>query len=84
MEVAIKITNKLKMSEMGLGSRVENEISLHRIMDHENVVRLYNSFEDDDYVYMVMDICRYGNMFKFLKSFGPLDEITVCSLFMFQ
>eukprot|EP01035_Chromulina_nebulosa_P042676 gene42676-57769_t len=73
-EVAIKITNKLKMIELGVDERVDNEIQLHSKMHHQNIVQLFNSFEDDENVYMVMEICKYGNMFKYLRSFGPLTE----------
>ena len=62
------------MIDLGVGARVDNEIQLHSKMHHQNIVQLFNSFEDDENVYMVMEICKYGNMFKYLRSFGPLTE----------
>ena len=65
------------MIELGVDKRVDNEIQLHSKMHHQNIVQLFNSFEDDENVYMVMEICKYGNMFKYLRSFGPLTETEV-------
>ena len=49
MEVAIKIMSKTQ-------STVDQERTLHRAMsDHPNVVTLHRDFEDEDYVYLVLD-----------------------------
>lgn len=62
------------MIELGVDSRVDNEIQLHSAMHHVNIVQMHSSFDDEENVYMVMEICKYGNMFKYLRSFGPLTE----------
>ena len=49
MEVAIKIMSKTQ-------STGDQERTLHRAMsDHPNVVTLHRDFEDEDYVYLVLD-----------------------------
>ena len=76
-EVAIKMIEKSKMLEHSMVARVNNEILLHTFMQHKNVVKIYNTFEDNEKVYMVMEICRLGNLYKYLKTYGPLTEKNV-------
>ncbi|KAJ0447857.1 putative protein kinase CAMK-CDPK family [Helianthus annuus] len=40
---------------------VKREIKILRVLSgHENVVQLYNAFEDDSYVYIAMELCEGG------------------------
>ena len=36
---------------------LRNEIEIMKSMDHPNIVRLYETFEDHSYIYMVMEVC---------------------------
>jgi polo-like kinase 4 len=55
-------------------SRVKNEILIHSQLRHSNIVRFMGCFEDDHNVYMILELCNYGNMFQFLRRNGPLSE----------
>lgn len=42
---------------------VKREVKiLQALSGHENVVHFYNAFEDDDYVYIVMELCEGGEL----------------------
>ncbi|XP_059623498.1 calcium-dependent protein kinase 28-like isoform X1 [Cornus florida] len=42
---------------------VKREVKiLHALAGHENVVHFYNAFEDDSYVYIVMELCEGGEL----------------------
>lgn len=45
-------------------------------MNHPNVVKIYEAFETDDYVYLVMDYVGGGSLHSYLreKSNRRLDE----------
>ncbi len=34
------------------------EIKVHQSMVHENIVKYYHCFEDDDFVYLVLELCE--------------------------
>ena len=53
--VAIKILNKAEMKSQNLTKRVANEVEIHWQLRHFAILELYNYFEDDENVYLVMD-----------------------------
>ena len=38
--------------------KMSQEIALHRNISHENVVAFHSFFEDKDFVYVVLELCR--------------------------
>jgi serine/threonine protein kinase len=71
---AIKILSKAVMQEHRAAHKVNNEIKVHEPMDHPNVVKLLDSFEDGRNVYMVLELCEGGNLFRYLNNTGPMAE----------
>ncbi|RKP23715.1 kinase-like domain-containing protein, partial [Syncephalis pseudoplumigaleata] len=58
--VAIKMMAKNRMSSEGLKRRVVNEVAIHLRLQHPAVLKLYDCFEDKQYVYLVMELCGGG------------------------
>lgn len=46
---------------------LKDEIEMLRKLDHPNVLRLYESFEDGKTVYLVMELCTGGDLFERLQ-----------------
>ena len=38
--------------------KMSQEIALHRSISNENVVAFHSFFEDNDFVYVVLELCR--------------------------
>jgi len=55
--------------------RVKQEISIHSRLQHPSILKLYTSFEDHDYVYMVLELCHNGDLQKYLKTVTVLSEV---------
>jgi serine/threonine protein kinase len=66
---------KTRVVENG-GSRemIQREISIHRRLQHENIVNLHSSYEDETHFYMVMDYVNKGNLYQIIKMSHGLDE----------
>ncbi|XP_059623499.1 calcium-dependent protein kinase 28-like isoform X2 [Cornus florida] len=61
--VAVKRIEKNKMVLPVAVEDVKREVKiLHALAGHENVVHFYNAFEDDSYVYIVMELCEGGEL----------------------
>ena len=44
------------------------------VLDHPNIIKLYEVFEDAKYVHMVTDLCKGGDLFTHLTDHGAFDE----------
>lgn len=61
--VAVKRLEKSKMVLPIAVEDVKREVKiLKALTGHENVVQFYNAFEDDSYVYIVMELCEGGEL----------------------
>ncbi|TXG59790.1 hypothetical protein EZV62_014363 [Acer yangbiense] len=61
--VAVKKIEKNKMILPIAVEDVKREVKiLQALAGHENVVKFYNAFEDDSYVYIVMELCEGGEL----------------------
>ena len=45
-------------------TRLKTEINLLRELDHPNIVKLYETFEDKQYIYLIMEECSGGELFQ--------------------
>ena len=66
-KVAIKIMKKSTMDSSDL-ELVRTEIEILKICQHPNIIRLYNVFENADYLYIIMEYCSGGDLFSFLEN----------------
>uniref|UniRef100_A0A7S1MKU5 non-specific serine/threonine protein kinase n=1 Tax=Alexandrium catenella TaxID=2925 RepID=A0A7S1MKU5_ALECA len=51
-----------------------NEVEINTVMDHPNIVRLYETFEDKHQVYLVMEVCNGGELFDTIIDQGFFSE----------
>ena len=66
-KVAIKIMKKSSMDSSDL-ELVRTEIEILKICQHPNIIRLYNVFENADYMYIIMEYCSGGDLFSYLEN----------------
>ena len=66
-KVAIKIMKKSTMDSSDL-ELVRTEIEILKICQHPNIIRLYNVFENADYLYIIMEYCAGGDLFSYLEN----------------
>ncbi|KAL4361048.1 hypothetical protein GQ457_04G021150 [Hibiscus cannabinus] len=61
--VAVKKIEKNRMVLPVAVEDVKREVKiLEALKGHENVVQFYNAFEDDSYIYIVMELCEGGEL----------------------
>jgi polo-like kinase 1 len=55
-------------------NKIENEVAIIAEMDHPWVVRMNRFFEDDENVYIIMELCENKSMIELLKTRTRLTE----------
>lgn len=82
-QVAVKIIDKKKM--VGGSSRadaVRDEVSTLQRVSHPNIIRIYNHFEDDTNVYLVLELVVGGELFDFVVKYADgLPESAALAIF---
>ncbi|XP_018098808.1 serine/threonine-protein kinase PLK4 isoform X2 [Xenopus laevis] len=68
IDVAIKMIDKKAMQKVGMVQRVRNEVEIHCQLKHPSILELYNYFEDNNYVYLILEMCQNGEVNRFLKN----------------
>ncbi|PIA60080.1 hypothetical protein AQUCO_00400752v1 [Aquilegia coerulea] len=72
-EVAVKVILKSSMTTTIAMEDVKREVKiLHALTGHKNLVQFYDSFEDDDNIYIVMELCRGGELLDRILSRGGI------------
>ncbi|OMJ16746.1 Serine/threonine-protein kinase PLK4 [Smittium culicis] len=65
-KVAIKVIEKEQLKNDELRDRIAAEVSIHSRLSHPSIVKLYDYFEDSKRVYLVMELCKGGDLFNYL------------------
>jgi len=62
---AIKTIHKLRVDDL---QKFQVEIEIMKVMDHPNVIKLYEHFQDTKNFYLVMELCSGGDLFDHIIS----------------
>jgi len=49
---------------------VRTEIEILKICQHPNIIRIYDVFENVDFIYIIMEFCSGGDLFSYLEKRG--------------
>jgi calcium-dependent protein kinase len=71
MTCAMKV---IKISAIPCMDSFVNECAIHTDLDHPNIVRLYETFEDKQQVYLSMELCTGGELFDAIIDLGHFNE----------
>merc|ERR1712224_720468 len=77
---AIRACKSINKSQMKNMDRFKQEIALMKIMDHPNIIKLYETFEDHRNIYLIMELCVGGELFDRIIEAGPFTESQAATL----
>ena len=55
-------------------NKFKNEINVLSKVDHPNIIRLFEIFEDDRYISLIMEYCQGGELFKKINELAEKDQ----------
>ena len=82
--VAIKSFNKkkLSLSNKEIMKKIMCETKLMKKLNHPNITKILEMFEDEEYILIIMEYINGGNLFSFVKKRRKLTE--KISIFLFR
>ncbi|CAK77788.1 unnamed protein product (macronuclear) [Paramecium tetraurelia] len=72
-EFAVKVFDKTLMQSQDQASLLK-EIELLRVMNHKNIINIQEAFENDQYIYIVHDLYKGGELHKELMKNKTFSE----------
>ncbi|KAK3599647.1 hypothetical protein CHS0354_029109 [Potamilus streckersoni] len=72
-EVAIKIIDKTQLNPSSL-QKLFREVRIMKILDHPNIVKLFEVIETEKTLYLVMEYASGGEVFDYLVAHGRMKE----------
>ncbi|KAL6644876.1 hypothetical protein ACP70R_016484 [Stipagrostis hirtigluma subsp. patula] len=72
--VAIKIINCEQMKTMEMEEKAKREIKILKLFIHPHIIRLYEVIYTPTDIYVVMEYCKYGELFDYIVEKGRLQE----------
>ncbi len=78
--VAIKIMAKKNMDKSDL-ELAKVEIDILKIGQHPNIIKLYDIYENENYIYIIMEYCSGGDLLSYFEYHKyELPETKVCEI----
>jgi len=74
---AVKSIAKAQMKNL---IRFKQEIAIMKMMDHPNIIKLYETFEDHRNIYLVMELSTGGELFDRIIEQGHFSELKAAIL----
>lgn len=83
-KVAIKVINKKKIEDDI--DQILDEISILKELDHPNIIKYHETYENEKYMYIVMEYCSGGELFdviaKRAQKEGSFNESEAADMMM--
>jgi 5'-AMP-activated protein kinase catalytic alpha subunit len=77
-KVAVKILEKSRIKDSSDIERVSREIKILKLVNHPNVVKLYEIIETPKHIYLIMEYAPCGELFDYIVARSKLSEDQAC------
>jgi len=71
---ATRAVKMIPMGKLGSMASFRREVSIMKSLEHPNIVRLHDTYEETECVYLAMELCRGGELFDRIIALGHLSE----------
>lgn len=79
-EFAVKIFRKASAQGQASAEKLISEIEILKKIDHPNIIRIFEYFDDDKRLYVIMEKCEGGDIFSQILRLNSLNEIIIARI----
>ncbi|KAK2962642.1 putative serine/threonine protein kinase [Blattamonas nauphoetae] len=80
-KVAAKILDKERIHDIADMERITREINVMKLLNHPNVVKLYEVIDTQRHIYIITELISGGELFDYIVHHGKLKEREACRFF---
>eukprot|EP01041_Mallomonas_annulata_P001328 gene1328-2557_t len=80
-KVAVKVLEKNRIKDQADVRRVNREIKILKKANHSNIIQLYEVFDTNETIYLMMENADGGEMFDYIVSHRYVQERQACKFF---
>ncbi|OHT05798.1 Serine/threonine-protein kinase PLK1 [Tritrichomonas foetus] len=73
-EVAIKVTSRDRLKKPKAEQKHKTEVAIQMSLDHPNIVKAIDFFQDQFFTYLVLELCPGGSLKSLIRKRGSLTE----------
>lgn len=77
---ALKKISKKEVKNQNMITQLNNEIKISRQLDHPNIIKLYDTFDTGEDIYLVLELAQNGQLYSKVVREGKLDERTTIQM----
>jgi len=77
---AIRACKTIRKAALKNSDDLKREIAVMKQLDHPNICKLYESFEDHKHIYLIIELCTGGELFDRIIEVGHLSEAQCANL----
>ena len=77
----VRAVKKIPKNRIKHPDRMETEINVMKLADHPYIVKLYEVWEDDRYIFLVLENCLGGELFNYIVQKKRLSEREAAKIF---
>lgn len=75
--MAAKVIPKVSLTKDRAKQKLMSEIKIHKALNHTNVVGFEHFFEDNENVYLILELCHNQTMNELIRRRKRLTEVEV-------
>ena len=81
-KVAIKVLQKNLITGQKQYERIQNEIKYLKLLNHPNIIKIYEVIENDSSFFIIMEYAQDGELFNYILLKEKLSEKETSSFFI--
>lgn len=70
---ATKVITKYKIAQKKLYKQIQLEVDIQYQLDHPNIIKLYDHYEDETNIYLILEFCSGGQLYEEILD-SSIDE----------
>ena len=79
---ACKVCSRKMLIENEIFDRFEREVRILQMLNHPNIVSVENVVFDENYIYLIMEYCKRGELFQYIIDNQKIDEKLARRMFL--